>query len=309
MKGSENMKESYQPMIDSFMTLLQNKTKLNLSLDISSADHKDTISICVKDNPYHDDHLFLAEIDYDAEVIRLLKVYHSSFLKTFTLLGVLDYLTVLEKWEDDTYTNFPFENFAELIEKQSNALSSAFSQIIKYTVSFGYGKQIMEKIIPLIKQKYTQNACMDIVRKTGSENSIVIRLGNNPWRNGLIKGDIIFCIIKADGTEPYILFKNKYSKYFDDLGIVYTSNTTEKSMDMIRMSLYDFKKELDNPTEKFIQFINEIYISNIAFPQFGCCSKHMECTKAGKCLHIDPLYATACQYQKMMKRSGKFENS
>lgn len=303
------MKESYQSMIDSFMALLHNKMKLNLSLNICSAGHKETINICAKDNPYHDDDLFLAEIDYDAEVIKLLKVYHSSFFKTFKLMGVANYLSVMKDWEDDTYTNFPFERFAELMEKQSSALSSAFSQIIKYTISFGYEKQIMGKIIPLIKQKYTQNACMDIVRKTGSENSIVIRLGNNPWRNGLIKGDIIFCIIKADGNEPHILFKNKYSKYFDDLEIVYTSNTTEKSMDMIRMDLCDFKKELDCPKNNFIQIVNEIYISNIAFPEFGCCSKHIECQKAGKCLHIDPLYATACQYQKLMKRSGIFANT
>ena len=214
-----------------------------------------------------------------------------------------------ESWLDKHKLLLSFEQFEIYFATYRKNLSVALEKIKKAIFSYCYGKQITEKIIPLIQPQYKQGAYTDINRNVGGENPIVIRLDNNPWRNGLIKGDIVFAAVKFGKEQQYMLFKKKFSCYFDKLGIKCTSNTTEKEKDMIRVNLPDFKSLLDSPTEEFIKIINDMYIGNISFPEFGCCSKHMECTKADKCLHLDSLYATACQYQKMMKRSGKFENS
>ena len=93
------------------------------------------------------------------------------------------------------------------------------------------------------------------------------------------------------------------------MNITYSNNSSEQNEDMIRIDLSDFTALIDNPTDDFIKAVNLMYLNGISFPEFGCCSKYKECEQAEKCLHIDPLYATACQYQKLMKRSGKFENS
>ena len=214
-----------------------------------------------------------------------------------------------ESWLDKHKLVLTFGQFENYCTAYRKNLSKVLEKIKKAISSYCYGKQITEKIIPLIQPQYKQGAYTDINRNVGGENPIVIRLDNNPWRNGLIKGDIVFAAVKFGKEQQYMLFKKKFSCYFDKLGIKYTSNTTEKEKDMIRVHLPDFKSLLDNPTEEFAKVINDMYIGNISFPEFGCCSKYKECEQAEKCLHLDPLYATACQYQRMMKRSGKFENS
>lgn len=214
-----------------------------------------------------------------------------------------------ESWLDKHKLLLTFGQFETYCTTYRKNLSAVLIKIKKAISSYCYGKQITEKIIPLIQPQYKQGAYININRNVGGENPMVIRLDNNPWRNGLIKGDIVFAAVKFGKEQQYMLFKKKFSCYFDKLGIEYTSNTTEKEKDMIRVNLYNFKAFLDNPTEEFIKIINDMYIGNISFTEFGCCSKYKECEKADKCLHIDPLYATACQYQRMMKRSGKFENT
>lgn len=75
----------------------------------------------------------------------------------------------------------------------------------------------------------------------------------------------------------------------------------------ININLHDFIVYLNDPTDEFIKILNRIFTSNILFHEFGCCSKYEDCEKAGKCLHIDQLYALGCQYKKVLKRTGKFE--
>ena len=169
-------------------------------------------------------------------------------------------------------------------------------------------QQIVDKITALIKPENLHLAKILLQENKGND-SIIIKLENNPWRNGFIKGDIILARIKTNGDNPYLNFKNKFLYLFDGMDIKYLPvSDLETEYDWARVELNSFVKLLDNPTEDFIKAINAIYLGNAIFPEFGCCSKHMECTKAGRCLHIDPLYATACQYQKLMKRKGVFEN-
>lgn len=170
-------------------------------------------------------------------------------------------------------------------------------------------QKIVASIISLINDKYLDKATITLQENKSEKDSIIIVVENNPWRNGVIKGDLLFSRVKTGGKVQYVHFKKTYSHLFDKLRVSYTSNKSERDEGMIRIALSDFCNLLDHPTEDFIKSLNYMYLNNISFSEFGCCSKYADCEKAGKCLHTDQLYATACQYQKLMKRTGKFENS
>ena len=168
-----------------------------------------------------------------------------------------------------------------------------------------FEQKIVDKISFLIKPEYLDHVQILLQENTGPTNSIVIRLENNPWRNGVIKGDIIFAKIKSTGETKYLNFKDKFLPVLNDLHVAYIpSSASEAKYDWIRVELNDFVKLLENPTENFIQAINMIYVKSIAFPAFGCCSKFNECSSKKECVHPDRLYSTACQYRKFTDNVG-----
>lgn len=170
------------------------------------------------------------------------------------------------------------------------------------------GEQIVKKISSLIKPCFLESSKLSLQENISKLDSIVIKLDNNTWRNGVIKGNIIFARIKPNGDQPYINIKNKFSDLFSVFDIVQLSvPESESQYDWIRIELQSFLKLLNNPSDSFIQAINDMYIGCIEFPAFGCCSKYAECQKEGKCLHTDQLYATACQWKKHLKGSENFE--
>lgn len=169
-----------------------------------------------------------------------------------------------------------------------------------------FDQQIVDKISSLIIPDYLQTAKL-LLQVNKQENSIIIRIDNNPWRNSISSGDILFCRIKTTGDIHYFQFKKAFASDFQKNNISYSANKTELNNDMIRISFSDFTTALDNPSDDFKKLMNKVFVYNISFTKFGCCSKWEECQKAGKCLHSDQLYATACQYQKLLKRTGKFE--
>lgn len=169
-------------------------------------------------------------------------------------------------------------------------------------------RQIVGDILALIKPEYLEKSTLVLQENKGDKDSIVITIENNPWRNGMIKGDRLFGRIKTGGKLQYVQIKRKHSLFLNKLHINYTANKSEQKEEFVRIDLADFCSLLENPTSKAVELINRIYLNAISFPEFGCCSKYAECEKEGKCLHIDQLYATACQWQKYLKRTGKFEN-
>lgn len=168
-------------------------------------------------------------------------------------------------------------------------------------------RMIVDRISELIIPDYFNNAELQIQENKDAKDSIIIKIGNNTWRNGVIKGDMLFGRIKTGGKAEYLQIKNRYSHIFNKLKVELTSNKTEQNEGMIRIKLSDFCGLLNAPTELFVKTLNSIYIDNISFAPFGCCSKYAECEKERKCLHCDQLYATACQWQKHLKRTGEFE--
>ena len=168
---------------------------------------------------------------------------------------------------------------------------------------------IVDKIVKIIKPEYLKEAKITLVVNKNNTNSVKVSFEVNPWRYGFIKGDSYFASINSFGDNPSITFYGTFSDDFSKLGMNYTEEKKFTVRDCINVDLVDFVSCLNNPTVEFIKLINKVFISNISFNEFGCCSKYADCEKAGECLHIDQLYATGCQYRKILKRTGKFENS
>lgn len=165
-----------------------------------------------------------------------------------------------------------------------------------------FEQQIADKINALILPENLDHARILLQENAGSLDSIVIRLENNPWRNGVIKGDIILARIKTSGDTQYLNFKDKFLPLFNGMNIkLLPVPDAESQYDWARVDLHSFMELLNAPTEDFIKAVNTIYLGSIVFPEFGCCSKFKECTEKKKCVHIDKLYSTACQYRKIIR--------
>lgn len=171
-----------------------------------------------------------------------------------------------------------------------------------------FEQQIVDKINALILPENLDHAKILLQENTNNLDSIVIRLENNPWRNGVIKGDIIFARIKTNGDTQYLNFKNKFLSLFNGTNIkLLPVPDAEAQYDWARVELNSFIELLNAPTKDFIKSVNEIYLGSIVFPEFGCCSKFKECSEKEECVHSDRLYSTACQYRKFIGKKNKMK--
>lgn len=41
-------------------------------------------------------------------------------------------------------------------------------------------------------------------------------------------------------------------------------------------------------------------------PEFGCCDRYKECSAAGKCIHPNVMFSTACQYKRNLEAGKRF---
>lgn len=214
-----------------------------------------------------------------------------------------------ESWVQDEALVVSGKWFDKLYNCKKTNIKKQFNIILNKTLEYGYACQVADKIFLLVDKSYTGSSKTVVNMNSDSLNTISIIIDNNLWRNDLINGNKFFGKIKTSGKSPYIIFKEIFAYQFSSINIDFSANKTEQKAELIRISLPVFMEHLDNPSDDFIRLLNRIFLRNISFPEFGCCSKYSECEKAGKCLHADQLYATACQFHKLMKRTGKFENT
>lgn len=71
-----------------------------------------------------------------------------------------------------------------------------------------FDQQIVDKLANFINPDYLSTAKL-LLQVNKVENSIVIRIDNNPWRNGVIKRDIVFARIKSTGDNRVALHRLK----------------------------------------------------------------------------------------------------
>lgn len=119
------------------------------------------------------------------------------------------------------------------------------------------------------------------------------------------KCNLFFVRIKVDGDKKYISFKLKYMDWFTDRNIPYTK--IKSDLDFFRVDLYEFQKIINEPEKYQInELVEDMFFSAVNFDAFGCCSKYMECSNEGKCLHSDVLYSKVCMYRKNLEKGMVF---
>lgn len=303
MEITEEIKANLEKDVMSYLTPPDSYVHLDICRNTDSL----SINAIVDNFPYHSDSLLIMQIDYCNSVIRFHKsnkiIFKNCLLSVKKIDSDDEVNNILKSWIKGIYIEIPIELFVDFFN--CKYIKKTLSSILKNTVDFGYGKQIIEKVKNLINEEYMEHADLELNFNAGNIHSALIKLENNPWRNGVIKGDLLFAQIKCSGNVKYIRFKKQFNCHLDELGIKYTANKTEGKVDTIRANLSDFKNCLDNPSKNFINMLNVMFLKNIGFSEFGCCGKQKECERKGKCTHNDKLYSTACQFKKLMQRSGK----
>lgn len=208
-----------------------------------------------------------------------------------------------ESWINNNNTlQISFEKFDEYCTYNNKLLSKELVKIKNNISGFGYGKQICEKAKLMIEPKYLSESNIEFKLNSDTAHSGVISLKNNPWRNGKINGDMLLIRIKAEGEKRFIYLKSSLSHLLDESNIEYSASPTEEKNGVIKVDLNIFKAMFDKEDRRIKTIINAAFLRAISFTEFGCCSKYEECEKQGKCLHTDQLYATACQWQKHLKK-------
>lgn len=164
-------------------------------------------------------------------------------------------------------------------------------------------QEIIRRITDIIDPKYFHLAEL-IAQETKQGYSLLIHVENNPWRNGAIKGNLAFCKIKTTANDSFLLFKSSFAEEFKAANMPFGSTQAEAKSGLAHVSLGDFIKALEAPSEPFKTLLERVYLYNISFTPFGCCSRWAECKASGLCCHPDQLYATACQFQRIISKGA-----
>lgn len=287
----------------------QNKKskEFNYQIETENTQSSSVVNAYVYSHPYHDSIISILEIDYNNKFLKLQRANGILFKESLNDIGIDDHLTVIDSWSDNKGNIFiPFNMVESMLSSQKN-MKKAIGTIVANTVGYAYGMQIIEKIAALLSPIYTEHANLSLNLNSGNIHSAVITVENNLWRNGIIKGDLLFAKLKTNGKNRYINFKSSLAYLFKSINLDYSANNTEEKNGLIRIDLDNFMLQINNTTKEFQRIMDTALLRAISFNEFGCCSKYAECEKAGRCMHVDQLYATACQYQNLMKRTGKFE--
>ena len=156
---------------------------------------------------------------------------------------------------------------------------------------------ILSIITNKIDSRYLESANLTVNENKGSVNSIVISLKPTIYRQ-IVANSVLFCRVKTNGKISYVGFSDKYETLFQKYNVPF-----QKAKDgFLRIDVSYFI----NNSENFSEILNSIFIQSFNFPAFGCCSRFKECSKEGKCVHPDIIYATACSYRKNLDNGKIF---
>lgn len=133
--------------------------------------------------------------------------------------------------------------------------------------------------------------------KTENAYFVTAKSPSTPWRAETSKKSITK--IKFCGSENYITFALSCEGRLKEYSIKYTES---KSENILRVSIEDFSK---TPLDVIGKLFTDIVLNSFSFETFGCCGKFKECEDKGYCVHQDLLYATACQYRRIIESKNK----
>lgn len=167
-----------------------------------------------------------------------------------------------------------------------------------------------DRIVDLI-----ENSLPDYLKKSGiiyikpnSENTPYSSImfspiqGTSCYRTKEIPDGLI-CRVKTTGKIKYVSFSGQFEKNLTENGLNITKIQSE---DFWRVELSEFYSFASADSDAFSQLVSAVIVSLFAFDRFDCCGKFKECSDAGRCLHDDMLYSTACTYRRKLENGIVF---
>lgn len=164
-----------------------------------------------------------------------------------------------------------------------------------------YDKTIVAYIVNLLNPALLETASLEIQKNKGLYDSIIIKVENNPYRNG-VSNKFLLCRVRLTGKQPYISFSMRHTQLLELFKDSLCSIASEPTF--MRIDLKAFLEYSD--TKTLAKVLNKVFLDSFNFPAFGCCSLFKECSKEKRCLHSDLLYATACMYRKNLENGKTF---
>ena len=146
---------------------------------------------------------------------------------------------------------------------------------------------ISKTIIKIIE--YQRNITEITVKPNKNNTLLTVKVGTR-----------ILCRIKCSGKKQYIEIPAIYSGYVN------------KQDNLMVEQLFDSTYlRIMNPTIQLAKNFTELWLAiyddlNGTNQSFGCCSRYLECSKAGKCIHPNQVFAKGCHYQEHLKKGENF---
>lgn len=162
-------------------------------------------------------------------------------------------------------------------------------------------KLVIDYITSLINPRLLETAHFVLQKNKGLYNSILIKVENNAYRNG-IADKFLFARVRTNGNNPYISFNVRNAQSLSMFANNLCSIASEP--DFMRIPLKVFMEYPD--TASLSKSLYTVFLNSFNFPAFGCCSLYKECSQNGRCLHSDIIYASACMYRKNLENGKVF---
>lgn len=153
----------------------------------------------------------------------------------------------------------------------------------------------------LLNSPLLQTASLEVQKNKGLYDSIIIKVENNPYRNG-VANQFLLARIRLTGKQPYISFSMRHTQLLELFKNNLCSIASEPTF--MRIGLNAFLEYPD--TEALEKVLNKVFLDSFNFPTFGCCSRYEKCSREKHCIHPDLLYATACMYRKNLEKGKIF---
>lgn len=175
-------------------------------------------------------------------------------------------------------------------------------------------KDLQERCDFIVTQMHYPEHCLAVVKKIGktvTSYSVVINEPSAPFgkvdpSKSTTGNGVLY--MKESGSksdaDKIVIHVDERQDYFTT-----TPASAEKSLKEPANApkYYEIKMRLVDP--ELLPYLEKIIFRELSNyvtrePVFGCCNLYVECSDSKKCLHQNPMYATACAYRKNLE-SGR----
>lgn len=143
------------------------------------------------------------------------------------------------------------------------------------------------------------------IKNKSGYDSIVISSEMTAYRPKV--DNVLFARIKESNKLSYFGFRDSFAPLFESYDIPIHRVKSETGFFRVDVSELIPSHLMSNLSkEDLAEILYKVLVGTMNFATFGCCSKYQECSDKKKCVHCDPLYATACMYRKHLENNNIF---